>query len=169
MQYFDFTYLINKYSTEFTAITLSEGYFDDAGDWVNGETVLTPLTGAIISRSESKVFRSEGALTEKDKRLFMLQPIDNKLHGAKIVYNQDAFDLLNCIENAQFTGVYAYTLKYISAFKDIAPNYDLTEDLERLEKRLDGTLIEEGEPEPDNSYAKAKESLEKRLGGENYD
>lgn len=169
MQYFDFSYLINKYSSEFTAITLSEGYFDDAGDWVNGETVLTPLTGAIISRSESKVFRSEGALTEKDKRLFMLHPIDNKLHGAKVVYNKDAYDLSDCIENAKFTGVYAYTLKYVSAFKDIAPEYDLTEDLERLEKRLDGTLVEVPEPEADNSYAEAKESLEKRLGGETDD
>lgn len=169
MQYFNFARLINKYKCDFTALTLSEGYYDDFGDWQNGKTVLTPLTGAIINRSESKIFRSEGALTEKDKRLFMLSPIDNKLHGAKIVYNKEAYDLSDCIENATFTGVYAYTLKYVSAFKDIAPDYDLTEDLERLEKRLDGVLTDEVAPAPDNSYAEAAERFDKRLGGETYD
>lgn len=165
MQYFNFSRLVNKYSTDFTAITLSAGYFDDAGTWVEGETVLTELRGAIISHTESKIFRSEGALSVKDKRLFMLQPIDNKLIGAKVVYEKDAYSLSDCLENSKFTGVYAYTLKYVSAFKEIAADYDLTEDLERLEKRLDGILVDEEKPLPDNSFKEAAESLEKRLEG----
>lgn len=126
---YNFTRLIKKYSSEFTAITVSDGYYDDKGDWTKGEVVVTPLKGAIISHSESKVFRSEGALTQKDKRLFMLKPIDDTLHGAKIVHEGNAYDLSDVKENAKFTGVYAYTLKYVSAFKDIAKNYDLSEDL----------------------------------------
>ena len=141
-KYFNFERLIKKYSVEFSAITLLNGYYDDTGEWIKGDTEITTLKGAIISQSESKVFRSEGALTTKDKQLFMLKPIDDKLHGAKIVYEGEAYSLTNCVDNANFTGVYAYTLKYISAFKDIAPDYDLTEDLERLEKRLDGVLEE---------------------------
>ena len=139
---YNFARLINKYSSEFSAITLTEGYYNDVGDYVKGETMITPLKGAIISHSENKVFRSEGALTEKDKRLFMLKPIDNKLHGARVIYEGNAYDLNSSVDNSKFTGVYAYNLKYVSAFKDIAADYDLTEDMERLIKRLDGVLVE---------------------------
>lgn len=169
MQYFNFSRLINKYKSDFTCITLAEGYFNDAGDWVKGETVLSNMSGAIISHTDLKIFRSEGTLTEKDKRLFMLKPIDNKLIGAKVIHEGNAYSLNDCLENAKFTGVYVYTLKYISAFKDVAPEYDLTEDLERLEKRLDGTLVDEGEIPPDTTYTDESLRLAQRLGGESID
>lgn len=153
MQYFNFSRLVNKYSSEFTAITLSTGYYDDSGDWVNGDVIKNNLRGAIIGQRESKIFRSEGALTEKDKRLFTLAPIDDKLHGAKVIYDGNIYSITDCAENAKFTGVYAYTLKYISAFKETTSDYDLTIELERLEKRLDGVL---GETKEEN-----------RVGGEN--
>ena len=160
MQYFNFFRLIKKYSSEFTAITLENGYYDDTGDWINGDTVKTVLTGAIISHKESRIFRSEGTLTEKDKRLFTLSPIDNKLIGAKLIHDGNIYGLLDCSENATFTGVYAYTLKYVSAFKDVAPDYDLTTDLERLAKRLDGVLINSSEQV---SNTKTDESLKSLL------
>lgn len=142
MQYYNFKRLIEKYSSDFTAITLLKGYWNDLGVWVDGDTITTPLRGAIIALKESLILRSEGALTEKDKQLYMLEPIDNKLHGATVVYDGDAYKLPDSVENAKFTGVYAYTLKYISAFKDVAPDYGLTENLERLEKRLDGEKVD---------------------------
>ena len=119
MAYFDFTRLITKYSSEFTAITLKKDYIDDMGYVVDSEKEEITLTGAIISHSENKIFRSEGALTEKDKRLFMLTPIDEKLHGAKIVYEGEIYDLMSCTNNSKFTGVYMYNLKFVSTFKDI--------------------------------------------------
>ena len=149
-KFFNFKRLIKKYSTTFSAITLSKGFYDDEGELVKGEKEITNLTGAIISQSESKVFRSEGALTTKDKQLFMLEPIDDKLHGAKVVYEGNTYNLTNCVDNAKFTGVYVYTLKYVSAFNDTAPDYDLTEKLEQLEKRLDGT-VEESEGKIDDT------------------
>lgn len=163
MQYFNFSRLIKKYMCNFTAITLSNGYYNDAGDWVQ-DTVLTPLIGAIISQSESKILRSEGALTEKDKQLFMLEPVDDTLHGAKVIYKDNVYDLTNSIENADFTGVYVYTLKYVSAFKDVAAKYDLTEKLESLEKRLNG-IVEEAEVviEDNTSLADKVESMERKI------
>ena len=163
MQYLNFRRLVEKYSSKFTAIILTAGYYNDNGDFCEGETELIPLIGAIIGHKDIKIFRSEGALTEKDKRLFMLKPIDNKLHGAKIVYEKDAYTLTDCSENAKFTGVYAYTLKYVSAFKDIAPDYDLTEDLEKLEQRLDGVLEETPDIPSEPDYT--ADELEKRLDG----
>lgn len=145
-KYYNFKRLIKRYSVKFSAITLSAGYYDDLGEWVKGEAITHELSGAIISISENKIFNSNGALTAKDKQLYMLQPIDNKLHGAKVIYEGNAYSITQSVENAQFTGVYAYTLKYISAFKETSPEYNLTAALESLENRLNG-IKEEAEIE----------------------
>lgn len=119
-QYFNFKRLIKKYESEFTAITQTDGYrdYDNGGEWVAGETVKTSLKGAILSQNENKIFRSEGALTEKDKQLVTPFPIDEKLHGARIIYEGNEYSIMNCVENAKFTGVYVYNLKYVSPFKN---------------------------------------------------
>lgn len=117
MQYFNFSRLINKYMTDFTAITFSEGYYNDSGDFVKGEKTETTLQGAIINYKESTVRRSEGTLTAQDKRLFMLKPLEQALKGAKVIHDGKTYSIEDCGENAMFSGVYAYTLKYCSAFK----------------------------------------------------
>ena len=117
MRYFNFTRLVKKYSSEFTAIIPSEKELNDSGDWEKGEPKEFVLTGAIIGRGERAVFRSEGTLTEKDKRLFMLEPIDKSLLGAQVVYEGDVFRIQSSSDNSKFTGVWAYLLKYVSAFK----------------------------------------------------
>lgn len=116
MAYFNFTRLIDKYTSEFTLITQSEGYYDDSGKWVKGETTKTVLRGAIIGFRESKVFRAEGTLTANDKHLFLTQPIDRALLGATVIYQDKKYNVEAVTENAQFTGVYSYVLKYVSAF-----------------------------------------------------
>lgn len=137
-QYFNFQRLINKYKNTFEVITRVAGYYDDEGDWVDGEICKVTLEGAIIGVTERQILRSEGTLTEKDKMLFMLTPIDDKLHGAKVVFKGNIYDATTYVDHAEFTGVYPYTLKYISAFDDTPTGYDISADLERLEKRLDG-------------------------------
>lgn len=118
MQYFNFSRLIKKYSSNFTAITLSEGSFNDAGDWVKGEQAQTTVQGAVIAFKESKIHRSEGTLTTKDRRLFVLSPIDKALQGSKVIYEGNVYSIEDEAENAKFTGVYAYTLRWVSAFKE---------------------------------------------------
>ena len=118
MQLYNFTRLIDKYKSQFTAITLTEGYFDDLGDFVKGEETETTIYGAVIAFKESKVHRSEGTITTKDRRLFVTQPIDKALQGSKAIYEGNVYSIEDESENAKFTGVYAYTLKYCSAFKD---------------------------------------------------
>lgn len=121
MAYFDFSRLINQYSTDFTVITAaSGGGYDDMGEAIIAEPKKITMHGAIISHKESKIFRAEGTLTANDRRLFMLQPIDGELIGATAVYNGRKYNIEDCTENARFTGVYAYTLKYVSAFKGAA-------------------------------------------------
>lgn len=116
MAYFNFSRLIEKYSRDFIAVIQSEGHYDDSGEWVKGEQTETPMTGAIIGFKESKIFRSEGTLTAKDKHLFMLQPFETALEGATVIYKGEKFNVEAETENADFTGVYAYVLRYVSAF-----------------------------------------------------
>ena len=122
MAYFDFSRLIRKYSTDFTVITTADGYYDDMGDWVAGSTAEVTMNGAIISHKESKIFRAEGTLTANDRRLFLLQPIDSKLIGATAIYKGRKYNIEDCTDNSEFTNVWAYTLKYVSAFKDKGGN-----------------------------------------------
>ena len=115
MRYFNFRRLIKKYETEFTLVTQSEGKYE-YGEWVESEENQIVMRGAIISHKESKIFRAEGTLKAKDKRLFMTEPLEKALEGAKVIYNGNVYSVEDCTDNAIFTGVYAYTLKYVSAF-----------------------------------------------------
>lgn len=116
MAYFNFERLIEKYSCEFTAVVSSEGKYDDSGEWVNGEVREIPMTGAIIGFKESKVFRSEGTLTAKDKHLFILKPFDAKWKSVAVIYKGEKYNVEAETDNADFTGFYSYVLKYVSAF-----------------------------------------------------
>lgn len=121
-QYFNFQRLINKYKNTFEVITRTDGHYDDEGDWVDGEICKVTLEGAIISVSERQILRSEGTLTEKDKNLYMLVPIDDKLQGAKVLFRGNIYNATSYVDHAEFTGVYPYTLKYVSAFTDVDSN-----------------------------------------------
>ena len=139
MSYFNFARLVQKYSGEFKAITLLTGYYNDSGDWEDAETKEVTLQGAIIKHRDNKIYKSNGTLTAKDRALFMLEPISDKLIGSQVVYENDVYSVQSNLENAKFTGIYSYTLKYVSAFKEKLQG-SLTDEKERLAKRLDGVL-----------------------------
>lgn len=113
---FDFSYLINKYSTEFTVEIPSEGKYNDAGEWEAGTPTKQTLRGAIISFAEAKRFRSEGNLTEKDMRLFMLEKLADEWIGATVIYENNKYFIEQSTNNHQFTGVFFYLLKFVSVF-----------------------------------------------------
>lgn len=163
---FDFYDLINDNSVEFVAEVPSEGYYNEAGEFVKGTPKRYVLRGVIIANRESKIFRSEGTLTGQDRALYMLEPLDNALQLAKIIHEGKVFSVGDMLENSEFTGVWAYTLKFVSAFKKTSPDYDITEELDDLEDRLDGTLEKAEEPEHHNDLTDGLEALEKRLSGE---
>lgn len=116
MQNFDFSGLIDKYETDFTVISEGKGGYDDSGEYVKGVITEQQMRGAIIAYSEEKVYRSEGTLTKQDRLLIMQEPIDKALHGAVVLYKNQKYRIEDNTENAEFTGVYQYTLKYVSAF-----------------------------------------------------
>ena len=120
MAFFDFSRLIKKYSTDFIAEIPSKSGYDDSGDYVKGEPKQITKRGAIISHRESKIFRSEGTITSQDRALYMLEPLDDALKSAKIIHEGKTYSVGDMLDNGEFTGVWAYTLKYVSAFKKTA-------------------------------------------------
>lgn len=160
---YDFSRLVRKYGSNFKAITITGGFYNDSGDFEKEEKQELNLQGAIISFKESKIYRSEGTLTTKDKRLFTLEPITPHLQGSTVVYEGNVYSVEDNTENAKFTGVYAYTLKYVSAFKETRHEYDATDEINDLEDRLDGILTKE--PETVDDFGKDAKDLEKRLDG----
>ncbi len=111
--YFDFYDLIDKYSCSFTAVFRRQEHINPLGE-AEFEEVEKDFTGAIIGISEGKIYRSEGTLTDKDKYLFMFSELP--LVDTKIIYKGKCYKVEESVENAEFTGVYQYTLKYVSAF-----------------------------------------------------
>jgi hypothetical protein len=118
MAFFDFKRLIEKYSDKFIAEIPSEGYYNDKGDFVKGDPQRYELRGAIIAHRESKVFRSEGTITSQDRALYMLEPLDNALKSAKVIYKGKVYSVGDELENSELTGVWNYQLKYCSAFDE---------------------------------------------------
>lgn len=117
MAFFNFKRLVEKYSTDFIAEIPSKGGYNSAGDYVKGEAEQKTMRGAIISHRESKIFRSEGTITSKDRALYMLEPLDDALKSAKIIHEGKSYSVGDMLENSEFTGVWAYTLKCVSTFK----------------------------------------------------
>ena len=117
-QYFNFEYLIRKYQTEFTAIIPGEKTKNSAGFYETGEPKQVKLQGAIIGMRESRVISSNGTYTAQDKTLYMLEPLENALQKAKVIHKGNVYSVESVRENAEFTGVWVYFLKYVSVFKD---------------------------------------------------
>ena len=118
MRFYDFKRLIEKYSKDFVAkIPSTEGHYNEKGDYVKGAQKAVNLRGAIIAHRESKVYKSGGAIREQDKALYMLSPLDKSLEGAEVIDEGKRYSIGSLLENSEFTGVWAYNLKYVSAFE----------------------------------------------------
>lgn len=118
MQYFNFYSLIEKYTVDFAVEIASDGYYDAKGDWQIGEVLTIPKRGAIISLTSSKIYHSNGVLTQKDKQLFMKEKLCDDFTQAQVVFNGDKYKVEqdNASDNSPLTGVFAYVLRYVSAF-----------------------------------------------------
>lgn len=114
-RYFDFTGLIRKYESPFEVVTHENSGYDARGEWKAGQEKRTLMRGAIIAFKESKVLRSDGGITAKDRKLHMLQKLPDALVGAEVRFKGQKYMIESELENAEFTGVYSYLLKWVSA------------------------------------------------------
>lgn len=119
MQYFNFKRLIDKYRREFTVIIPAEKKLNDAGDWVRSEATEKTLSGAIIRHRQSKVYKSNGTLTLNDYALYMTEEPPIEIVGTTVICDNKKFKVESALNNAEYTGIWNFNLKYISAFKEV--------------------------------------------------
>ena len=110
MKLYNFNRLITKYSTDFTIIMPSEGYYD-GGIYVCGETKTEVLAGAIIPMSQRKVYQLGGNYTTQDKELYMMKRIDRALLGGKVSYKGDTYSIEEETDYSDFADIYHYILR----------------------------------------------------------
>lgn len=118
MRYFNFNRLIKKYSKEITVIIPAKKTLNDSGDWVTEEPKKATLCGAVIRHRENKVYRSEGTITADDFALYLTNEPNIDLIGAEVICDKKKFKAESTLNNSEFTGVWAFNLKYVSAFKE---------------------------------------------------
>ena len=118
MQYFNFTRLVHKYQKEITVVIPAEKHLNDSGRWEYSEPKELSLLGAVIRHRESKVYRSAGTLTADDYALYLTEEPNIKLIGSQVICDNKTFNVESALNNSEFTGVWAYNLKYVSAFKE---------------------------------------------------
>lgn len=125
MQYFDFSILIEQYSTDFKVICESEGGYDDSGEYVKGEKTEHTLHGAIMAHSENQIYRSEGKLTSQDRVLIMQEPIDRALHGAEIIHLDRMYKIDSELKSSSE-----------QATESVKKFSGITESIERFDERI---------------------------------
>lgn len=113
MAIYNFKRLIDKYSVNFTLVTTSAGSYD-GGKYVDGSETETPLSGAIVSTSSGKIYQSGGALTTKDKQLYMKTKIEQSLTNAKVRYGNNEYKIEQDMDYGDYADAYVYTLKWVS-------------------------------------------------------
>lgn len=118
MQHFNFSRLVNKYSKEITVIIPAQKELNNSGVWEKGEPKEVTLVGAVIRHRENKVYRSAGTLTANDSALYLLEEPNIDLIGAEVKNDNKIYKVESVLNNSEFTGIWAYNLKYVSAFKD---------------------------------------------------
>lgn len=83
---YDFSRLIAKYGVPFEMVTKEKGEYS-GGVYKEGKETVTPVTGAIIPMTESKIYQSGGTLTTKDRQLYYRGKFAEALKGAVVRYN----------------------------------------------------------------------------------
>ena len=118
MQIFNFLRLVNKYSKEITVITLTNGYFDNKGDWIEGEKKQSIIKGAVIRHRRNKIYNSNGMLTDDDYAMYLTEKPKFDLIGSTIIVDNQKFKVTSKLDNSEFTGVWSFNVRCISAFKE---------------------------------------------------
>lgn len=110
MKLYNFTRLINKYSTDFTLIIPSDGHYE-GGIYKDGKPTTEIRAGAIVPLSQRKVYQSGGNYTAQDKELYTVKRIDRALLGGKILYKGEYYSVEEETDYSDFGDVYHYMLR----------------------------------------------------------
>jgi len=109
-------WLISKYSTSFTWLTKSEGYFDtETGKWHEGIAMEQEVKGVVIPYQITTQYQSGGTFLESDRQIYSLVKMPNK---AQIRYQGKLYTITDVTQYPEYAQCYIYTAREVSAFDD---------------------------------------------------
>lgn len=114
---YNFDRLIDKYSVDFTLITISGGSYV-GGKYVGSTETETLCRGAIDPISDSKIYQSGGVLTTKDRQLYMRTPIEKSLTDSKIRFKGNVYKIEQDTNYDDYANAYIYMLKWVEKLSD---------------------------------------------------
>lgn len=112
---YDFSRLIDKYGVTFEMVTKAKGEYS-GGVYKEGKETVTPVRGAIIPLSESKIYRSGGSLTSKDRQLYYKGKFVDALRGATVRYKGSEYAVETETDYQDYADFCVYTLRWVSSF-----------------------------------------------------
>ena len=114
---YDFTRLINKYSSSVELITETDGQYVN-GMWQGGLSTVTTIQGAVVPLSERKIYQSGGTLSSTDRQFYTTCKITAPLKNVKIRYKGKTYSVEEETDYGDFSDAYIYVLKWVNSFDD---------------------------------------------------
>lgn len=112
---YDFRRLIHKYSVKFEAVHASEGAYV-SGHYQEGLVTVTEMHGAIVPLAESKLYKSGGSYTAKDRQLYLFTPITSPLKNTNIRYKGQVYSVEQETDFDDYADVYIYLAKWVKEY-----------------------------------------------------
>lgn len=114
---YNFDRLIDKYSVDFTLVSIAEGSYI-GGKYVGDVSTETACREAIVPMPDNKIYQSGGAITTQDRLLIMRSPITEPLKNAKVRYKGNTYKIEQSTDYSDYADVYIYTLKWVEKLSD---------------------------------------------------
>jgi hypothetical protein len=110
MKQFEFADLVADFKVPFIYYEKSEGYWNDAGDWIDGEETPIQMEGVILPLSgEDLQYAEAGAYSVKDKKIYTTEPL--KLNR-EIEFKGDRYTIQRFKDYSDYADVYIYHARW---------------------------------------------------------
>ncbi|WP_051870400.1 hypothetical protein [Brevibacillus laterosporus] len=110
---FQFSGLLNRFTTTFEVEVKTKGDYDDTGRWMEGTEKNEQRTGAIVPMPMRIVMEQGGRFTLSDHLLYCLDPIEPR---SEVTYAGNGYRVEELTDFTPYADCYRYVLKRVSPF-----------------------------------------------------
>ena len=103
---FQFADFVEEFYVPFKYFTRGEGFYDESGDWHDGEETSQDIGGIVLPLSEDDLkFVESGSYNEKNKKIYTTIPL---LQNAMIEYKGDKYTITTFKDYNDYADVFIY-------------------------------------------------------------
>lgn len=107
---FEFADFVDEFKVEFTVFTESEGYWNDAGDWIPGGETVTQMVGIMLPLTDNDLkYAENGTYSVKDKKIYTTEQLQL---GQKVAYQGNKYTVQNFKDYSAYADVYIYIARW---------------------------------------------------------